>query len=348
MFNRHIFIFFSWLLLIFLAQPILAKTEFSTGLYKDNQFNDEMLEVPSAYALIVTISGEIEDKWDILTLYDASGEKIGTFTGQMNERLEVSGNKIRVVFDSDNRRHNFPGVTVKIEAQSFPQLYQNIKQTLKIQVKNLLEKNTGEAAHLIQKHLKQVTQLDGKIRQAQDIAQIVKPVADELLKIAQTYRKIANNHSDIQKTHQAILSQLETLQTDTKHYQKIAQDQVAQFQADAQASTDNWHKDYLQQMASLSYTQQTLWNQFQQQQVDIMTQAKAYSNKVLDFLNFLNMTAQLYERTADLALVHQATVTDLQNLMDLSRLRIIVGEIQQYETQMNAIIEQIEKNSPLN
>ena len=192
-----------WLLLIssfsvFAAEPIY-KSEFSTGRYKDNQFNDEKLEIPNAYALTVTIAGEIENKWDVLTLYDASGKKIGTFTGVINERLEVAGSHIRVVFDADNRKHGFQGVTVKIQAQSFPILHQKLKQAIKTAAKQLLEKNTGEAAYLIQQHLKQLTQLDNQVRQAKNVEQVVQPVADELLKIAQTYRKIANTLPTVQK-----------------------------------------------------------------------------------------------------------------------------------------------------
>ncbi|WP_353572531.1 hypothetical protein [Candidatus Albibeggiatoa sp. nov. BB20] len=354
MLNRvhYIIISLSWALLLSFTHPIFAadpiyNSEFSTGRYKDNQFNDKILEIPNAYALIVSISGEIENKWDVLTLYDANGQKIDTFTGSMNERLEVAGSKIRVVFDSDNRKHDFLGVTVKIQAQSFPQLYQNIKKALKTEVKLLLEKNTGEAAYLIKQHLKQLNGLDNLVREAKDIDQIVRPVADELLKIAQTYRTIANSQPTLQKAHQKILTQLEKLQADTMVYQKMAQNNVSKLQADAQAIKEGWRKDNLQRVANLLYTQQTLWTQFQQQQAEIKKQAQVYSTKILDFLSFLSMTSQVYEGTANLALVRQSSITDLQNLMDLSRLRTIVGEIQQYETKINALLDQIEKNSPL-
>ncbi|MEK7990649.1 MAG: hypothetical protein VSS52_006550 [Thiotrichaceae bacterium] len=352
MLNRLHYIFLSWILLLGLTQPVFAadsvyKSEFSTGRYQDNQFNDKTLEIPNAYALIVTISGEIEDKWDVLTLYDASGQKIGTFTGAINERLEVAGSKIRVIFDSDNRKHDFLGVSVKIQSQSFPQLYQNIKKNLKTEVKQLLEKNTGEAAYLIKKHLKKLNTLDNLVRQAKNVDRIVQPVADELLQIAQTYRTIANTKPVVEQTHQNILTRLQKLQANTMNYQKIAQANVSKLQADAQAITEGWRKDNLQRVASLLYTQQSLWTQFQQQQVEITTQAKAYSAKILDFLSFLNMTSQVYEGTANLALVRQSSIVDLQNLMDLSRLRTIIGEIQQYETKINSLLEQIEKNSPL-
>ncbi|MCV6636557.1 hypothetical protein [Candidatus Albibeggiatoa sp. nov. NOAA] len=346
----YLHILLSWLLLF--AYPAFAadavyKSEFSTGRYQDNQFNDETLEIPNAYALTVTISGEIENKWDVLTLYNAAGQKIGTFTGAMNERLEVAGSKIRVVFDADNRKHDFLGAIVKIEAQSFPQLYQNIKQALQVEVKQLLEKNTGEAAFLIKNHLKQLNFLDNQVRRAKNIEQVVKPVADELISIAKTYRTIANTQPAVQKAHQETLSQLEKLQKDTKSYQDMAQKNVDKLQAESQAMKDGWRKDNLQRVANLLHTQQTLWTQFQQQQTDIAIQAQSYSNKILDFLSFLDVTAQVYEGTAHLALVRQSSVADLQNLMDLSRLRAIVGEIQQYENKINALLDQIEKNSPL-
>jgi hypothetical protein len=345
--SLSVVLFLSTLSVSALSVDSTYKSEFSSGRYKDNQFNDEILEIPNAYALSVTITGEIENKWDVLTLYDANGQKIGTYTGVMNEHIEVAGSKIRVVFDTDNRKHDFLGVTVKIKAQSFSQLYQNIKHVLKTEVKQLLEKNTGEAAYLIKQHLTELNQLDNQVRQAKDVDQILQPVTNELLKIAQTYRTISNTYPMVQQTHQSILIQLEKLQADTMIYQQMAQDNVSKSQNDAQAITEGWRKDNLQRVANLLYKQQILWTQFHQQQVEITNQAKAYSDKILDFLSFLNTTAQVYEGTANVALVHQSSLTDLQNLMDLSRLHTIVNEIQQYETAINTLLDQIEKNSPL-
>lgn len=336
-----------WLLLAsssFAAEPIY-QSEFSTGQYQDNQFNDEKLEIPNAYALIVTITGEIENKWDVLTLYNAGGDKIGTFTGVINERLEVAGSSIRVVFDADNRKHDFPGVTVKIQAQSFPQLHQKLKQAIQTAIKQLLENNTGEAAYLIQQHLKQLTQLDNQVRQAKNVQQVVKPVADELLNIAQTYRQIANKLPIIQKNHQQTLAQLKKLQSNTMAYHTMAQENVAALKAKIQTATEGWKKDNLQRVADLLHTQQTLWIQFHQQQASIAIQAKAYSDKILDFLSFLNVTAQIYEGTAHLALVQQSSLNDLQNMMDLSRLRALVGDIQQHEAQIKTLLTQIEQHS---
>ncbi len=348
MLNR--FYLINWLLFFSytaFANPVYQSEFFTGSPYGNNQFNDEILEIPNAYGLIVTINGEIENKWDVITLYDANGQKIQTFTGQLNERIEVAGSKIRVIFDSDNRKHDFLGARVKITAQSFPQLYQTIKQILTNEVTHLLEKNTGEASYLIKQHLKQLTTLDNQVRQARDAAQIIQPVANELLKIAETYRKIANLFPEVQQIHQNILDKLEQLQVKTKTYQQIAQTNVEQLQAEVQTAEDGWRKDNLQRVANLSYTQQTLWTQFLQQQTEMMVQTKVYSAQVLDFLNFLNMTAQIYEGTAQLTLVHRSSIADFQNLMDLSRLRSIVDKIEQSELKINTLLEQIEKNSPL-
>lgn len=90
-----------------------TSTSWSSGVYRNNESLERVLNLPGAGAVDVTISGSLESNYDFLYLYDASGRLVGTYTGAINTRLRVSGSSVKVRFTSDGSVVD-AGVTVSI------------------------------------------------------------------------------------------------------------------------------------------------------------------------------------------------------------------------------------------
>ncbi len=89
----------------------------STGAYGNNENRSTTLSIPGASSLTVTISGEVEQSYDFITIYDQGGNQIGRYSGQLNKTITVQGASIRIQFTSDGSVTK-AGATIRISGQS--------------------------------------------------------------------------------------------------------------------------------------------------------------------------------------------------------------------------------------
>jgi len=86
---------------------------FSTGAYANNANLSQVLTIPGASALSVSITGQTELNYDFISIYDANNNLIRRTSGSLNETVVVQGSSVRVTFTSDSSVTS-SGATVRI------------------------------------------------------------------------------------------------------------------------------------------------------------------------------------------------------------------------------------------
>lgn len=336
--------YFIWLFLLLNLSLVNAetvyKTEFSTGNYTDNQFNDEVLEIPDAYALLVELSGETEARWDVVTIYDMYDNKFGPYSGLLNESIEVPGSRIRFVFKADNRTdsltHGFIGANVRITARDFTTLYQNIRDEMYRDAKIVVQEFTAEIANLLESHMQPLSDLDNLVRNSQSVDEIIPHLRRELSNMVRTYHNVVAMRPRVHQSHVDSIKRIEQLQRKITNYTGIARDNIAKRESQARASPHNWQSDALLRVARLLTWQLNSWQDalVVAQQLDY--ELRNYSNLILDLFNFLDISAQLYENAAHLLTARNTA--NLGNLVDLANLSALVQQIKQSEDIINDLL----------
>lgn len=371
-----IFILLSFL---FISTTILASessTSFTIGKYAydnntgayDNNLNlSKTLTIPNVDELEVTIIGKTEKCCqseqitnkccDYLAIYDNKDQEIGLFSGEINEQLVVKGSTIKVTFKSDGRTTN-EGVMVNISARLPASVFNEIKLKL-LEISNqILKRGTQEAYVKLRHNLQSFQSLHAKMVQTQKIDGLVNEVTAELVTIAQTYKEIAARSTDIMAIHQQQFSLLNNLKQQTlyslekldnkkQEYQSLldqAQNELLQpdknrlEQQKVQFSIDGY-KNIVQTL----YAQQDIWNRFYEAQEKLETKLRTHSKKIELLLHILNINAQIYEQSANFALLRKTKVMafkDITNLHDLTR---IVTDIEESEKDIAQWVEKIEQ-----
>ena len=94
-----------------------ASTTWITEAYGNNENRSEILSIDGASSLIVSIIGITETDYDYVIIYNAEGQEVGRFDGDINETLTVKGSSIRATLISDGSITK-SGVTVSIMTTS--------------------------------------------------------------------------------------------------------------------------------------------------------------------------------------------------------------------------------------
>ena len=91
----------------------IAEAEWHTGAYGNNADYSELLELPQASSMQVTVSGSTEANYDFLYVYDSTGTEVAKLSGALNQTFTVSGSVVRVRLVSDHSI-TYPGVSVTV------------------------------------------------------------------------------------------------------------------------------------------------------------------------------------------------------------------------------------------
>ena len=97
------------------ATPTPTNTTWTTGAYTNNEDRQQVLSIPNATNLRVTVTGETERRYDFIYIYDANGNELKKLDGSINETFIVSGSQITAKLTTD-ASVNRAGVTVSIQS----------------------------------------------------------------------------------------------------------------------------------------------------------------------------------------------------------------------------------------
>jgi hypothetical protein len=86
---------------VFTVGTEASSSVWSSGVYRNNESLERVLNLPGVSAIDVTISGSLESNYDFLYVYDAGGRLVGTYTGAISTRVRVSGSSVKLRFTSD-------------------------------------------------------------------------------------------------------------------------------------------------------------------------------------------------------------------------------------------------------
>ena len=81
--------------------PPSLETSWNLQQYQNNQSITKILGVEGAQKIAINVNGSTELNYDFLSIFDMNGNLIGRFSGGFGEEIIVTGNRVRITFESD-------------------------------------------------------------------------------------------------------------------------------------------------------------------------------------------------------------------------------------------------------
>lgn len=354
--------------LIFTVVTISANeisTSFAIGRYADSQTAQyannlrltKILTISDADELEVTITGKLEKCCtsnlvtrkccDFLTIFDSNNKEIGKFSGVIDQKLFVKGSSIRVAFKSDGRTTD-EGVEVKIVARLSASIFKEIKNQFLAATTQILKQGTKEAYFKISRTLQLFKTSSTNLVKNQNIDKAIEEVTDKLIATSQTYKEIVAMSSNIMKAHQQqfeiikdlkkkTLYNLEKIDQKNHKYQSLLSDAKSKlFELDNRLEKQKWQFsiDGYKNIIDTLYTQRKIWSKLHKVQEILETKLHTHSQRIEVFLHILDINAQIYEQSANVALLRKTTLLKLNNLINLSELQSIIADIEKSENEV--------------
>jgi hypothetical protein len=326
-----------------------------TGTYGNNLNINRILTIPDAQALEVTVEGETEEGYDVLTISDHDRKNLRRFSGPINDKFSVKGATIHLTFASDGRTTK-NGVIIKIASSS---LFNELKTRLADATNKVLKEGTKYANAKISKKLGDFKRLHDQVEN-QAIDNVMEKAIAELVAITNIYKEIASMSEKITTIHQTQFKIIEDLKTETlDNIEKLKREQSKYSDLLSSAQT-KLNDDSLSAVAKQKEKfsvgvynrilekmkkQQENWELLGKTQQLLEGKLKEHSEKVGLLLYFVGINAQLYEQAANVALMRKARLTELNDLTNLSELQKIVADIEKKEKEIRELLEKIQKTS---
>jgi hypothetical protein len=343
--------------ILFAAKSESFATSFTIGQYAKN-YNDNLkltkkLMIPDANSLEVTVVGKIEKNYDFLIIRDSEKKEIAKFSGVINEQFTVEGSAIFVSFKSDNRT-NDKGVVVKIFSRLSGTIFNEIKHQLIDASNIILKQGTREAYIRITEHLKQFKSLQTKLNR-ENSESLMSEIIQSFIAVAQNYKNMAAMKVELIDVHEKQFALITSLETRTLHniegLEKQIQAKLVQLKK-AQIELTNIIDPLEKQKIQLSidgykimiqslYAQKSVWQKFYQAQNRLEAKLYHHSQKLELLLHILNITADIYQQSANIALLGKTSLASLKNITDLSELKMIISQIVESETDIKQWIKNI-------
>ena len=99
---------------------------------------------------------------------------------------------------------------------------------------------------------------------------------------------------------------------------------------------------YTQNVEKL-HLQERVWLRFYEIQEALTAELQEYINKISLLLHFLEISGQVYEQAANVALLKETTVMAFDKLVDFKELQSLVLDIEQSEQTIKTRLEQIQQ-----
>ncbi len=343
--------------ILFAAKSESFATSFTIGQYAKN-YNDNLkltkkLMIPDANSLEVTIVGKTEKNYDFVIISDGNKKEIAKFSGVINEQFTVEGSAIFVSFKSD-RRTNDKGVVVKIFSHLSGTVFNDIKRQLIAASNIILKQGTREAYIQVTQHLRQFKNLQTRLNR-ENAESLINEIIQSFIAVAQNYKYMAAMKAELMSEHEKQFKLITSLETRTLHniegLEVQRQVKVAELQK-AQTELTNIIDPLEKQKIQLSidgykimiqslYAQKAVWQKFYQAQNRLEAKLYNHSQKLELLLHILNITADIYQQSANIALLGKTSLASLKNITDLSELKMIISQIVESETDIKQWIKNI-------
>jgi hypothetical protein len=231
-----------------------------------------------------------------------------------------------------------------------------IKEQLITIIKQVLTFGAQETLSQLQIHSEAFEQLQKQISQTTDIESIAIKVSEKLIDISKTYQTIAAKKSDIMRFHQQQFEKLELLDSRIDLYikklyerrnrylddLKVARNKLKTLKDPLEIQKIEYTIDGYSRIEQNLYTQKGLWDKFWAHEQEMEKIVRTYSQGIDVLLHFLKINAQLYQESANLALLGQ--FFDLKNnLSNQQELQKIINSIKDVEKKIYELITKIEK-----
>lgn len=333
-------------------------TSFTIGKYAEN-YNDNIklrkkLIIPDANSLEVTIVGKTEKDYDFVIISDSKNKEIARFSGVINEQLTVEGSSIFVSFKSDGRT-NDKGVVVKIFSRLSGTVFNSIKHQLITASNIILKHGTREAYIRVTQHLKRFKSLQTKLNQ-QNVDSLMNDIIQTFIAVAQNYKNIAAMKTEIISEHEKQFQLITSLEARTLHniegLEKQRQAKLAEL-TKAQAELTNIVDPLERQKMQLSidgyksiieslYAQKVVWQKFYDAQNRLEAKLHNHSQKIELLLHILNINADIYQQSANIALIRKTSLAALKDITDLTDLKNIIKQIAESEADIKQWMKNIQ------
>lgn len=347
-----------------------------SGHYENDVYQEKLLKIPAAQGLEVTLEGKIENCCqtlanenvakccqrlknkrccDFIIIRDESNQE-HIFTGQIQEKFEVIGASIVVIFKSDNSTTD-EGFRVSIAPRLIVDVFNDIKSQLLTVLDTILKQGTREIYAKLTEHLKQLETLNSKVKDSQQVEEVLKEVVNALITLGQIYQHSAEQREKIVNLYQEQLKIIKNLRIKTnykiasikkeligysvqlkKTQVKLSKMTVEVDKQEVQLSLDSYQKHV--QMLNL---QESVWQHFYELQTSLEIKLQEHLKKIEILLYFLKISGKIYIQAANVAMLRDMTVTAFDKLTDLTKLQKIVTDISRSEQEIQQDAERIKR-----
>ncbi len=326
----------------------MPQTEFrtnppGTGTYKNDTHLDKELSIPGAEALEVIVTGETEEKYDILRIYNENMEEVRRLSGDFSDLrpFVVRGSWIKVTFNSDNRTVK-KGAVVSIKAASPARPFREIKQKVIETVERVTSTGAEQANRELVNHTSLFSQLRTDLEKKTKIeGSEIRRLTGGLLAVADSYAKIAGLHDKVMEENEEGFERLKILGKRTLKYKQNVQDwkyneetELAKLMAEIANERDETARrkkeisiQTKQSIIGSLDTQIQIWQDFYNTQGKIQEKLKLFTEKVGLLLYTLQMNAQVYRQAATVLQLNGDIRDALATLNSLSTLESVLGDI---------------------
>lgn len=340
-----------------------AQTAFRVSSEPISKQQAEILSIPGASALEVTVSGQLNAKDDILRIYNLEGYELKRFSGDTHnhdldkiERFSLPGEALKVTFNSHGKTRR-AGFTVSIAAASPVTDFNRIKAAVIRLVDKISTNGAGMAHQEIAKNLALLESLPAKMDTKSDDKQRAQPLINGLLSISKSYASVAAMRDQIAKDNEAYFAELQenhakTVEgkTQTEDRIRLMRTEISRMQQTLQTTTkkidrlklDVSIKGRRQILRSLE-RQMVVWDEFARIQNGLLEKLGVHRENLDLLLHILEVNSVVYREAAYVLQMRQNLPDAGVILADLSDVLGVLGDLEANWSDVNGLKNRIEE-----
>ncbi len=335
------------------SNPALGKDTLTIGpaIIKEKK-REDILRIPGAGELEVSIVGALNPNQEILRVYDLEQREIKRFSGETKNheisktdkdpfKFIVSGDGIKVTLNTEGATQR-RGVTIKIKALSPVDDFTVIKNNIAQLVEKVATHGAGEAYQQIEENIKIIGELPKQMDAAKTEEKKVEPLIHGLKSISRSYAAIAAMRESIVDSNKKSMENLQVYREQTtqrahktKQQIQTLRNRILALQKQEKNSRDSVAqtmrevslRGYQQTMRSLE-RQLEIWNEFGKIQDALRVKLNAHQQNLGLLLHILQINSMVY-REASYVLELRKNLPDAQAV--LTGLSDVVGVLDELE-----------------
>jgi len=326
----------------------------------------QLLEIPGAGELDVTVQGDLNQKNEILRIYDLEGKELQRFSGATNNHdldqfppFTVSGDGIKVTLNTKKDTRRIKGITVSIRISSPLTEFTQIKKSISELVEKVSTNGATEAYPQITKSLELVENLSKQFSEQSDEKQKISLLIECLLSISQTYTMVSGIRTQLAEKNQAYFEKLQENIKKThvnkeknQHRIDITNKKIEQLKNQLSYVTQKIERIKLEvsmkgeeQVLRSIKSQLETWDTFVTIQEGLLEKLKTHQQNLDLLLHILQVNAKVYRESAYMLQLRQNLPDAEEMLTDLSDVLGVLKNLEANWREVNGFTSKIQSQN---